>query len=367
MNEAIYDIHCPHTNASEDLDGSPIYWELTGKISSGFKALNAKLSAEHLVNRHIRQQEMMVEACRHQSLKHKKLIEKQAIVFNLENLSYAVDLTAMEVFKKTLQIDQNYYPERLKYFFMINTPWFFGAIWSVIRPFLDPVTAEKFQIVGADYLPHLRKYISNDNIPSIYGGNLKAFKWGHPYPEDDGCSERGIRRYNDRKYFIWSSDRKEVDKAVFNGEIVEKRVELRYQTLTLTSCGSNNCESSGHNPQIKTSPSILLVRYNMNVLDSNHALFLGSGLLTCNINNSSRVADQASDQLTYHLIAVHIDSSQHNQRAVYYKTKTNWTAEVRGRAAENIGVSDTDAILTHLASIKGSEPPEVLLVFEKGV
>ena len=58
-----------------------------------------------------------------QSVKHGKPIGKQVLVFNLENLSYAVDTNAMSTFRQTVAIDEAFYPERLQYFFMINAPW----------------------------------------------------------------------------------------------------------------------------------------------------------------------------------------------------------------------------------------------------
>lgn len=57
--------------------------------------------------------------------------------------------------------DQNYYPERLGRFFFINTPMVFMIFWKIIRPWLDPVTAEKFQLLGSDYEETLHKFIGN--------------------------------------------------------------------------------------------------------------------------------------------------------------------------------------------------------------
>ena len=61
-------------------------------------------------------------------------------------------------YRRTIEIDQLYYPERLQYFFMVNAPWFFTAIFAIIKPWLDKVTADKFKILGSDYLPTLEKY-----------------------------------------------------------------------------------------------------------------------------------------------------------------------------------------------------------------
>ena len=55
-NEEVYRRLMPHSNMYEDKEGRPIYWELTGEISSRFSEVIQSLSPEDLVIRHIRQQ-----------------------------------------------------------------------------------------------------------------------------------------------------------------------------------------------------------------------------------------------------------------------------------------------------------------------
>lgn len=138
-------------------------------ISSRFAAVSKELTVDQLVARHIRQQELMMHRLRYISHKLQRPIEKQVIVFNLKHLSYSLDPNALSAFRRTLQIDQDYYPERLHHFVMINAPWFFTAMWSMIKPWIDPVTAEKFKILGSDYLPALREIIDNESIPAELG------------------------------------------------------------------------------------------------------------------------------------------------------------------------------------------------------
>lgn len=131
---------------------------------------------------------MMVKRLQFSSLKHGKEIEKQVIVFNMANMSYSVDTNAISVFRQTLAIDEAYYPERLHCLYMINAPWFFTAIWSMIRPWIDPVTANKIQILGSDYMTVLREEIADDQIPPLYGGTGEGFTWQWPFPSEYGCA-----------------------------------------------------------------------------------------------------------------------------------------------------------------------------------
>jgi hypothetical protein len=131
----------------------------------------------------------MMRRLNHASIKYNKPIDKQVLVFDMSQLSYSVNITALQAFRQTLYIDQNYYPERLHIFFIINTPWFFSPLWSLIKPFIDPVTADKIHLLGNqdEYLPILRQYIDDSNIPPEFGGNMENFVWYWPFPEEHGC------------------------------------------------------------------------------------------------------------------------------------------------------------------------------------
>lgn len=46
----------------------------------------------------------------------------------------------------------DYYPETLHMCYIVNAPYFFPAIWAIIKPFLDEKTARKVVIRGtSDY------------------------------------------------------------------------------------------------------------------------------------------------------------------------------------------------------------------------
>lgn len=50
----------------------------------------------------------------------------------------------------------------------------------MIKPWIDPVTVEKFQILGSNYLPTLLEYIDDEYIPSEFGGSYRNFPWQYP-------------------------------------------------------------------------------------------------------------------------------------------------------------------------------------------
>lgn len=72
--------------------------------------------------------------------------------------------------KQASAISQNYYPERLGKLYLINAPWGFSSVFSVVKGFLDPVTVSKIHVLGTGYQKELLAQIPKENIPKIFGG-----------------------------------------------------------------------------------------------------------------------------------------------------------------------------------------------------
>jgi hypothetical protein len=129
--------------------------------------------------RHIRFQEFSVKRTQAATKKYGRDISSLNVVFNLRDMTFSTDQSGMKLIAKFLAIDQNYYPERLKRFFVINAPIFFTAVWAMVRPFLDADTVAKFKIIGSNYLPTLLEFINDDQIPEDWGGSMTC-PWHWP-------------------------------------------------------------------------------------------------------------------------------------------------------------------------------------------
>jgi hypothetical protein len=55
---------------------------------------------------------------------------------------------SIRTIKNTLTILQKHYPGRLKNFIILNPPYIIRGIYKMIKPFLDPITANKFIIIN---------------------------------------------------------------------------------------------------------------------------------------------------------------------------------------------------------------------------
>ena len=50
----------------------------------------------------------------------------------------------------------------------------FTPLWAIIRPWLDPVTRDKFRVLGSNYQSELLEVIDAENLPVEYGGTCKC-------------------------------------------------------------------------------------------------------------------------------------------------------------------------------------------------
>ena len=68
------------------------------------------------------------------------------------------------------RIGQDRYPEIMGKFYIINAPWAFSAVWSMIKGWLDEVTVNKIDIIGTAYKDKLLAQIPAENLPKEFGG-----------------------------------------------------------------------------------------------------------------------------------------------------------------------------------------------------
>lgn len=66
----------------------------------------------------------------------------------------------------------------------------------MVKPWIDPVTREKMQILGTDFLQTLLQYIDLSQIPPEMGGQYEGFVWSWPYPAETMATTSHIEEYN---------------------------------------------------------------------------------------------------------------------------------------------------------------------------
>jgi len=88
--------------------------------------------------------------------------------FSTKNMDYPLCKFMVEMFQK-------YYPESLSKCFILNAPWMFMGIWSIIKHWMDPYTVSKINFVKSK---QLLDYISPEQLLTTYGGHSK-FKYSY--------------------------------------------------------------------------------------------------------------------------------------------------------------------------------------------
>ncbi|KAI9901288.1 hypothetical protein N3K66_003105 [Trichothecium roseum] len=197
-----------------DKDGRPIYIETFGDIdlTAMYKITTSDRMVTNLAVEYERVADPRLPAC---SRKAGHLLETCCSIMDLKGVSLTKIPQVYTYLKEVSGLSQNYYPERLGKLYLINAPWGFSTVWSVVKGWLDPVTVSKIHILGSGYKTDLLKQIPAENLPEAFGGSCKC---------EGGCENSDAGPWRDPEFAKpakWekSLDQKEADavKAAVEG------------------------------------------------------------------------------------------------------------------------------------------------------
>ncbi|KAG7092004.1 hypothetical protein E1B28_008391 [Marasmius oreades] len=72
------------------------------------------------------------------------------------------------------KVGQDRYPETMGKFFIVNAPWGFSTIWSLVKPWLDEVTVAKIDILSGSNMAKLLESIDADCLQKDFGGTCQC-------------------------------------------------------------------------------------------------------------------------------------------------------------------------------------------------
>ncbi|KAF2278491.1 uncharacterized protein EI97DRAFT_358910, partial [Westerdykella ornata] len=156
-----------------DKDGRPVYIEKLGNVD--LTALGKITTQERMIQNLVCEYEKMADprlpAC---SRKAGYLLETSCTITDLKGVGIAKATSVYGYLGQISAISQNYYPERLGKLYVINAPWGFSTVFSVVKRFLDPVTVNKIHILGSGYEKELLAQIPAENLPKEFGGTCEC-------------------------------------------------------------------------------------------------------------------------------------------------------------------------------------------------
>lgn len=162
--------HYPYAIHGTDRDGRCVYIERVGSsnVAEALALGEAKLLRHHIY---------MNEKCM-------RISDQRVVIMDMQGLSrHHLSSAGMAMVKKFIGIDERHYPESLHRLYIVNSPWVLSVAWSTVSGWLDPHTASKIQILGADFEKTLCKNIPPEALPAFLGGTCKCKGGCVPLPD----------------------------------------------------------------------------------------------------------------------------------------------------------------------------------------
>ncbi|CDO92289.1 unnamed protein product [Kluyveromyces dobzhanskii CBS 2104] len=156
-----------------DNDGRPVYIEELGSVNltQMYKITTQERMLKNLVWEYEAFVRYRLPAC---SRKSGYLVETSCTILDLKGISISSAAQVLSYVREASHIGQNYYPERMGKFYLINAPFGFSTAFRLFKPFLDPVTVSKIFILGSSYQKDLLKQIPAENLPKKFGGTSEV-------------------------------------------------------------------------------------------------------------------------------------------------------------------------------------------------
>jgi len=158
-----------------DKDGRPLYIEVISK-SLDINKLYAVTTEDRLLRRLVLEYERFEQErlpiCTSQLPPGSMPVETSCTILDMSGFSLPSFYRVKDFIGKASAIGQNYYPERMGKFYIINTPYFFSTAYAVVKLFLDPITREKIAVLSTKEVWEvgLLKQIPKENLPVEFGG-----------------------------------------------------------------------------------------------------------------------------------------------------------------------------------------------------
>lgn len=164
----------PHGYHNCDNYTRPIYIEIISKcdIDGVLKLTNEERFKKYYIKEYERS---LLYRFNCAGIKYNKIVEQSCTIICAKGLGISILTGKTKKFMRIASdIGQDYYPEMLGNLYIINAGFFFNALWSIAKSFIDEKTAKKVIIIGSDYLKEFEKFIDMNTFPKLLGGKCEC-------------------------------------------------------------------------------------------------------------------------------------------------------------------------------------------------
>ncbi|KAI5119615.1 hypothetical protein M0805_007879 [Coniferiporia weirii] len=156
-----------------DKEGRPLYVERLGNIdvTELRRVTTQERQVKQLIKEYEKSMNERLPAC---SKAAGHPVETSCTILDLEGVGLKAFWDVKGYVQEASNIGQNYYPETMGKFYIINAPWMFATVWKVIKGWLDPVTVAKINIPSGNGREALLAQIPAENLPAEFGGLCKC-------------------------------------------------------------------------------------------------------------------------------------------------------------------------------------------------
>ncbi|KAK7032895.1 CRAL-TRIO domain-containing protein [Favolaschia claudopus] len=182
------DKYLPQYYHNMDKSGRPIYIQRLGNLNvkAMYECTTQERLLQHLVVEYEAFLNSRLPACS-SAVGHP--VETSFSILDLGGVSLSSFIRVKDYVSEATKIGQNYYPECMGKFYVINAPMGFSTVWNVVKGWLDEVTVDKVHILGGakEYKAELLEQIDEGNLTEELGGTCKCAQ---------GCSLSDVGPWN---------------------------------------------------------------------------------------------------------------------------------------------------------------------------
>jgi len=173
--------------------------------------------------------ESFCKVCREQTIKLDKPVFSTTAIVDMNGASLD-SRHFVPYFKDMAEQDAQNYPEVANIVIIVNSPWIFPALYSLVKPFIDPNTREKIIVYSSSgYLDKILMYVDKKVLNHKYGGENKEVLPTVKGLKVDGSEEMLSKSVAARDSFAFSKEITEKKGGKFSWMFMLESLDINYK------------------------------------------------------------------------------------------------------------------------------------------